>query len=310
MEALLEMAGRNRNLAFMNPAPTTRQRSFFARPALASPRLTIRGIGVGDVLPPCTIDRPRGTGDWLVLCAHDALELAAGGPALVPGQVVLWAPGERQFYRNRHGLRHSWIHLSGTAVDELVARADLPTASGSAAGAAACTKRALTALQAELAEDHPDEDLALALLTAWFLALARLQRGARPPAIPAPYAAIKREIEDGFAQRLYLEHLARRAGVSVQHFGRTFRALVGESPIAYQLRLRLEHAAWLLRDIERSVASVAEEVGCGDQYQFSRAFSKRFGCSPRAWRERLALAPHPRESATRGRVQKRVLPRR
>jgi AraC-like DNA-binding protein len=271
----------------MNLALSPRQRTFFPRPVLASPRLTIRGIGVGDVLPPCTIDRPRGTGDWLILCAQDALELGPVGPAMAAGSLVLWAPGQRQFYRNRRGLRHSWIHLSGSTVAELVARADLPTATACAPGAGPWTRRTLTALQAELGEPHPDEDLAVALLTAWMLALARLQRGARPPAIPEPYASIKREIEEGFARRLYLEHLARRVGVSVQHFGRTFRALVGESPIAYQLRLRLEHAAWLLRDVERSVASVAVEVGCGDQYQFSRAFSKRFGCSPRAWRERL-----------------------
>lgn len=275
----------------MNPPrrtlPTARQRTFFARPPLDSPRLSIRGIGIRDLVPACTIDRPRGTGDHLILCTHDPAEIDPAGTPLRPGEVVLWPPGRRQFYRNRGGMRHSWIHCSGTLVDALVQRSGLPVGAAVAPGSAAACDRALEALRCELTGTRPDEDIAASILQAWILALVRNQRPDRAPDPPGPYQAIRAQIEAGFAQRLHLDGLAARAGVSVQHFGRTYRARFGESPIACQLRLRLERAAWLLRDVERSVSAIAAEVGYGDLFQFSRAFARRYGCSPRRWRQRL-----------------------
>jgi transcriptional regulator GlxA family with amidase domain len=184
-------------------------------------------------------------------------------------------------------LRHSWIHCRGSLVDALVQRSGLAAATAVAPGSAATCDRALEALRCELAGPRPDEDVAAGILQTWLLALVRNQRPAQPAAMPEPYASIRAEIEAGFTQRLHLDGLAARAGVSVQHFGRTYRALFGESPIACQLRLRLEHATWLLRDIERGVGAVAAEIGYGDLYQFSRAFARRYGCSPRRWRQRL-----------------------
>lgn len=281
------MARRDADLAEMSFTPTARQRTFFARPPLDSPRLRVRGLGIGDVLPPCAIDRPRGTGDHLILCAHDALEVDAAGSAVAPGEVVLWRPGRRQFYRNRDGLRHSWIHCSGSIVDALVERSGLPAGSACAPGSRATCDRALDALRCELTGPLPDEEVAAGILQALLAALARNQRRDAAPAPPDAYLAARERIERGLAQRLHLPGLAAQAGVGVQHFGRTFRALFGDSPIAYQHRLRLEHAAFLLRDVARSVGSVAVEVGYADIYQFSRAFRRHFGASPLRWRAGL-----------------------
>lgn len=267
--------------------PTARQRTFFVRPPLASPRFCVRGIGIRDVLPACTIDRPRGTSDYLILCPHDQLEIDPSGTRLRPGEVIVWAPGARQFYRNRAGLRHSWIHCHGSLIDDLMRRCGVTTGAAIAPGSAALCDRALDALRCELLNPRPDEDITACIMQAWLLALARNQRRDHAPAPPAPYAAIRTQIDNGFAEQLHLDSLAARAGVSVQHFGRTYRALFGESPIAYQLRLRLEHAAWLLRDVERSISAIADDVGYADLYQFSRAFARRYGCSPRRWRQRL-----------------------
>lgn len=271
----------------MSLPPTPRQRTFFARPPLDSPRLRVRGLGIGDVLPPCTIDRPRGTGDHLILCVHDLVEIDPGGTTAQPGEVVLWRPGQRQFYRNRAGLRHSWLHCAGSLADALVKRSGLPSGTACAPGSRATCDRALEALRCELTGLQPDEDVAIGILQALLAALARNQRRGAAPAPPGPYVAARTRIERGFAQRLHLSGLAAEAGVGVQHFGRTFRALFGESPIAYQHRLRLEHAAFLLRDAARSVGSVADEVGYADLYQFSRAFRHHFGSSPLRWRTRL-----------------------
>jgi AraC-like DNA-binding protein len=269
----------------------SRQHTFYAKPPLDSPRLRVRGLGIRDRALPGTIDRPHGTGDFLLLCAHDPAEIGPDHGPLASGEVVLWEPGQRQCYRSRAGLRHSWLHCDGSLVRSQVRHSGLPTAQAMAPGSGRCVILALNALLREMQSPYPNEDIAAAILQALMLALARNHRGNRGSGLPEPYAAIVREIDAGAAQRLHLPGLAARAGVSVQHFGRTFRALVGESPIAYQQRLRLQHAGWLLHDVERPVGKIAAEVGYRDIFQFSRAFTRHFGCSPRAWRKRPPQPP-------------------
>ena len=93
---------------------------------------------------------------------------------------------------------------------------------------------------------------------------------------------------------LDLARLAAEAGVSPFHFARQFRAVVGESPIAHLRRMRLEHAAGLLRG-GASVTEVAHVVGYADSAHFATAFRRAFGCSPskvrrRAQERRIAKA--------------------
>jgi AraC-like DNA-binding protein len=269
----------------------SRPRVLYAKPPLASPRLRIRGFGIRDRLPPGTVDRPRGTGDYLMLCPHGPLDLGEAGTAMAAGEVVLWEPGQRQLYRARGSISHSWLLCDGSLVASHVRNSNLPTAQAMAPGSARAVVRALRELLRELQAPFPAEDIAATILQGLFLNLARNQRRLAGSGLPEPYAGIVREIDAGADRRLHLAGLARRAGKSERQFTRTFRALVGESPIAYQQRLRLQHAGFLLHDVERSVGEVAAAVGYQDLFQFSRAFARHFGCSPRAWRKQPPPPP-------------------
>jgi AraC family transcriptional regulator len=102
-----------------------------------------------------------------------------------------------------------------------------------------------------------------------------------------------------------LEDLARGAHLSPFHFHRVFSAVVGESPVEYVRRLRLERAAHELRQSTRQVQHVAREAGYGSHEAFTRAFRARFGVAPSAFR-RLAEEALPRGdggAARRGRVE-------
>lgn len=81
-----------------------------------------------------------------------------------------------------------------------------------------------------------------------------------------------------------LTEVARRAAMSPHHAQRTFRRLVGESPKQYQLRLRLEVSAVRLLTTDDRVAEVARAAGFADHETFSRAFARRYGASPTAYR--------------------------
>ena len=81
--------------------------------------------------------------------------------------------------------------------------------------------------------------------------------------------------------------LARRAAMSVRHFGRLFRAEVGIAPAAYVERVRVETARRLLETSARSIDEVAAAAGFGTPEALRRAFARRIGLAPREYRNRF-----------------------
>jgi AraC family transcriptional regulator len=92
-------------------------------------------------------------------------------------------------------------------------------------------------------------------------------------------------IEAHLSESLVPADLAKRAGFSLHHFHRIFRAEQGESVLAHVRRLRLEHAARLLRTTERRILDLALEAGYESHEAFTRAFADRFAMSPSEFRE-------------------------
>lgn len=80
------------------------------------------------------------------------------------------------------------------------------------------------------------------------------------------------------------QSLAESLHLSYSRFAHLFTQTVGTSPQQYLLKLRLDRARGLLRDSSMSISEVAESTGFNDPFYFSRMFSKRFGISPRMFR--------------------------
>jgi AraC-like DNA-binding protein len=85
-----------------------------------------------------------------------------------------------------------------------------------------------------------------------------------------------------------LEALAHEAGASRTTLAERFAHFVGQPPMQYLARWRMQLAARRLADGEAKVAAVAFEVGYDSEAAFSRAFKKLVGVSPAAWRRRQA----------------------
>lgn len=79
-----------------------------------------------------------------------------------------------------------------------------------------------------------------------------------------------------------LPAMARVAHLSRSSFAARFRAHVGQSPADYLAGWRMVVAREQLRG-GTSVARTAVELGYASPAAFTRAFTKRVGCSPRAW---------------------------
>jgi AraC-like DNA-binding protein len=93
-----------------------------------------------------------------------------------------------------------------------------------------------------------------------------------------------------YFEPLDVDDLARSAGLSRAHFSREFRRAFGESPHAYLLTRRLERAAALLRATDRSVSDICFAVGLRSVGSFTTSFTRTYGMSPTAYRERFPPA--------------------
>jgi AraC-like DNA-binding protein len=86
------------------------------------------------------------------------------------------------------------------------------------------------------------------------------------------------------ASRWTIEALAREANLSRATLTRRFTALVGEPPLAYLTRWRMDLAARDLRDTTDPVGAIAHRIGYESEFAFSRAFSRFRGRPPGRYR--------------------------
>jgi AraC-like DNA-binding protein len=87
-----------------------------------------------------------------------------------------------------------------------------------------------------------------------------------------------------------VESLAAEVACSRATFARRFRELVGETPLVYLTRLRMDVAARMLRDSDTPLAVIAERVGYASEFAFNRTFHRVRGIPPGRYREQAREA--------------------
>lgn len=88
-----------------------------------------------------------------------------------------------------------------------------------------------------------------------------------------------------------LAHTAALSGWSPFHLHRALRRLLRTTPKQYLLARRLDTAAARLLATDETVLRVALDAGFGSHEGFTRAFRRRFGTTPTAYRARAASLP-------------------
>jgi AraC-like DNA-binding protein len=81
-----------------------------------------------------------------------------------------------------------------------------------------------------------------------------------------------------------VDELARKVGLSRSALAQRFTDLLGQPPMQYLARWRLQIAAQELRNGTSTLAFVAERVGYESEAAFNRAFKREFGMPPASWR--------------------------
>jgi AraC-like DNA-binding protein len=113
----------------------------------------------------------------------------------------------------------------------------------------------------------------------------RMKRSLHRAAALEPVLPAVRWIEANLSQPLANAHLAGLCCLSEDYFIRRFRECVGQSPAQYIQEQRVTRAAQMLLFTAQSIEQIAEEMGFGSRYYFTRIFARYTGTTPAAYRK-------------------------
>lgn len=94
------------------------------------------------------------------------------------------------------------------------------------------------------------------------------------------------EMHADLAHPWTVDALARKAGMSRSAFAALFREKAGDTPLGHLTAWRMYRVKTLLRETSLSVQEIAVRVGYDTGSALSRAFLRREGVAPGAWRQR------------------------
>ena len=96
-----------------------------------------------------------------------------------------------------------------------------------------------------------------------------------------------RFVEEHYAEELNVERISDCVALSESACLRSFRQLLGITPIQYVKQYRIEKAAELLLSTSMKIGEIGERVGYADTAHFARTFKKQEGMSANEYRNTL-----------------------
>jgi AraC-like DNA-binding protein len=121
--------------------------------------------------------------------------------------------------------------------------------------------------------------------------------GARDPLVGGALALLHRTP----SRHWTLDNLAAEVGTSRSVLAERFTRYLGEPPLTYLARWRLQLAARLLQTTRKTVVEVALDVGYESEAAFNRAFKREFDLPPAQYRKAHARADSGKAATARGR---------
>ena len=95
-----------------------------------------------------------------------------------------------------------------------------------------------------------------------------------------------RFLETHYTEDISLTDVANEFFVVPNYLAKKFKEKKNMTAMQYLENFRMEKAADYLRNTEQSVTEIAGKVGYNDANYFTRTFRKRYGISPREYRNR------------------------
>ena len=208
---------------------------------------------------------------------------------LGPGRLFSYGPGVSQHITGDPAdpLVKYFVDFCGTRATELLLSCGLAPGAVSEVFPANVLQPLFDELiQAGLQVRRESAELCGKLLECLALRIAGARAPIEGPETPAftTYQQCRRHIEQHCLRLRTLEQISSECHVNNTYLCRLFRRYDAQSPYKYLLRLKMNQAAIRLQQPGSMVKLVAEEVGLGDPFHFSRVFKSVLGLSPDAFR--------------------------
>ena len=91
-------------------------------------------------------------------------------------------------------------------------------------------------------------------------------------------------VDRHYAEKITVAAISAQCGYSSSHFMKRFHDLTGTSFAQYLIHFRLEKAAALLRETNRTILEISMETGFDNLSYFTRSFKEKYGISPGKFR--------------------------
>ena len=250
------------------------------------------GVGIRELMRPCIVNRPQGTGDRLFMYFHDCVKIKLGEEIrdFPPGTLMIWDDSAGHYYGNPDvKWRHSWLHCKGRGSTEILKKLGLTSGRTLSLTSPSAIENYLMMIFMEVSSPaaKPDEKILFNLFENFLREIKRdaIEKTALPHHIPVNILKAKTFLDSAPFSQTSLKKLSNISCLSIPHFSAEFKKAFGISPIEYAISLKMRHARYLLLDHNLSVTEVADTVGYKDIFQFSKNFKKRFGSSLLTFRE-------------------------
>lgn len=235
--------------------------------------------------------RPQGAAQNIVIiCAagRGTCVVPSGTNAVRAGQAVIIPAGLAHRYEAdvHDPWTIWWMHVVGRGVDELFASiGSNPEQPVIGLGDPPRVISLIDTIIHRMERDETMSSLIASSGAAWHaLSLLAADRRAVGRERVDPIQVSIEHLRANVSTRISVAELAGIAGLSASHYAALFRRVTGYGTLEYQTRLRMATARELLDTSDRTITSIAHQVGYDDPLYFSRQFRKIHGSSPSEYR--------------------------
>ncbi|MEM8912674.1 MAG: AraC family transcriptional regulator [Planctomycetota bacterium] len=206
--------------------------------------------------------------------------------SLSPGLVFAYGPTTPHRIVNspRQRMRKFYVDLAGHEAQALLRAAGLLEHSPVRVTRMNELVELFELLDREARSDLDGAEAVCGQLVRLMLAKVRQNGLNESPAMPRAYSTyerVRRHIETNYLVLHTIEQVAAACDLTPVHLSRLFRRFAGVNAYHFLLRRKMNHAAELLVEEGMLVKDVAEQLQFSDAFQFSRAFKRVYGISPK-----------------------------